>query len=149
MIYGIVSEKDGDTTTGFLNKEILLKDIFHINELDMLVSRLSEGDTVICLNVDRFLCVSRYVVFIEKVVQVGASLQCLEQPYLNVGNGRHWNSAVLKYINLLAQLEKMTIARVYNESDISNTGRYFVGRCIGEMSITILSKIHSIDRIMY
>ncbi len=96
MVYGIVSEKDNETTrTVFRSKKIADTDIYPVTKLDLLVPRLKAGDTVICISVDRFLSVSQYVVFSEKVLNAGVSLRIMEQPYLDIGNGKHWRSSVV------------------------------------------------------
>jgi hypothetical protein len=55
------------TRTVFRSKKIADTDIYPVTKLDLLISRFNSGDTVICISVDRFLSVSQYAVFSEKV----------------------------------------------------------------------------------
>ena len=151
MIYGIVSEKDNETTrTVFRSKKITDDNqIYSISQLGVLVERLQLDDILYCISVDRFLSVSQYVVFCEKVLHAGASLRCLEQPYLDIGNGRHWRSSVVSQLNTMVRAEGVTANRLYSVLELSDKGRCYVSRCIVDMSISILAKTYSSDGILH
>lgn len=149
MVYGIVSEKDNETTrTVFRSKKIADTDIYPVTKLDLLVSRLNFGDTIIFISVDRFLSVSQYVVFSEKVLNAGVSLRIMEQPYLDIGNGKHWRSSVVSHLHTLVQAENVTVNRLYSVLELTDKGKYYVSRCVTDMSIGILAKTYSVDGIL-
>ena len=140
MVYGIVSEKDNETTrTVFRSKKIADTDIYPVTKLDLLVSRLKFGDTIICISVDRFLSVSQYVVFSEKVLNAGVSIRIMEQPYLDIGNGKHWRSSVVSHLHTLVHAENVMINRLYSALELTDKGKYYVSRCVTDMSIGILA----------
>ena len=87
---------------------------YPVTKLDLLVSRLNFGDTIIYISVDRFLSVSQYVVFSEKVLNAGVSLRIMEQPYLDIGNGKHWRSSVVSHLHTLVHAENFMINRLYS-----------------------------------
>lgn len=150
VVYGIVSEKDNETTrTVFRSKKIADTDIYPITKLDVLLSRLNSGDTVICISVDRFLSVSQYALFSEKVLNAGVSLRIMEQPYLDIGNGKHWRSSVVAHLHTLVHAENAMVNRLYSALELTDKGKYYVGRCVTDMSIGILAKTYSVDGILH
>ncbi|MGB8454134.1 MAG: hypothetical protein WCD89_17620 [Anaerocolumna sp.] len=117
--------------------------------MEVLASRLNSGDSVICINVDRFLSVSQYTLFSEKVLNAGVSLQIMEQPYLGIGYGKHWRSSVVAHLNTLIHAENAMVNRLYSALELTDKGKYYVGRCVTDMSIGILAKTYSIDGILH
>lgn len=138
MIYGIVSEKGNETPrTVFRSKKITDNQIYYISQLGVLVERLQSDDIIYCIiSVDRFLRVSQYVVFCEKVLHAGVSLRCLEQPYLDIGYGRHWRSSVVSQLNTMVRAEGVTANRLYSDLELSDKGRNYVSRCIVDTSFS-------------
>lgn len=150
MVYGIISEKDNETTRTVLrSKKITDNQIYSVSQLGVLVERLQSDDIIYCISVDRFLSVSQYVVFCEKVLHAGASLRCLEQPYLDIGNGRHWRSSVVSQLNTMVRTEGVTVNRLYSVLELTDKGRNYVSRCVVDMSISILAKTYASDGILH
>jgi hypothetical protein len=116
MVYGIVSEKDNETTRAvFRSKKITDGQIYPASQLGVLVERLQSDDIIYCIiSVDRFLRVSQYVVFCEKVLHAGVSLRCLEQPYLDIGYGRHWRSSIVSQLSNMVRAERVAANRRAN-----------------------------------
>jgi hypothetical protein len=149
MIYGIVSDKDSEATrTVFRSKKIEDTNIYSVNKLDILASRLNNGDNIICISVNRFMSVSHYVAFSEKVLNAGASLQCLEQPYLTIGNGRHWKSSVITHLTAMTRAEGVTANRLHSAFVLTDKGKFYVDRCVTDMSIELLARTFAVDGIL-
>ena len=131
------------TRTVFRSKKITDNQIYFVSQLRVVVERLQSDDIIYCISVDRFLRVSQYVVFCEKVLHARASLRCLEQPYLDIGNGRHWRSSVVSQLNTMVRAEGVTANRLCSVMELTDKGRNYVSRCMVDMSITILAKTYS------
>lgn len=82
-------------------------------------------------------------------MHVGASLRCLEQPYLEIGNGKFWRSSVSSHLTALVRAEGATAGRLHTAFELTDRGRYYVSRCVTEMSIGILAKTYSVDGILH
>lgn len=129
MVYGIISKRDNDITrTVFRSKKIADTDIYPVTKLDVLVSRFNSGDIIICIGVDRFLSVSQYAVFSERVLNAGVSLRIMEQPYLDIDNGKHWRSSVVAHLHSLVYAENAMVNRLYSVMELTDKGKYYVGK---------------------
>ncbi|KAB1438067.1 hypothetical protein [Candidatus Galacturonibacter soehngenii] len=150
MNHGIVSEKDDRTSLAYLkSKKVADVNIIHVSRLDVLLSRLVAGDTVYVISVDRFPSVSRFVAFAEAVLHAGVSLRILEQPYLEVGNGKHFRPAVAEYLNTLVFFERSCVQRLFSFFSFNMAGKDYVADCIANVTVGILAKTYSSDGILH
>jgi len=150
MNYGLVSEKDIETTLTFMkSKKVSSSNIIAISKLNALVSIITSGDVIYVISVDRFSSVSRFVAFTELVLKAGVTLHCLEQPYLEVGNGKHWRPSIVEHLNTLMRLECDDAKRLFSAFDFTSEGRDYVARCIADITVGILAKTYASDGIMH
>ena len=150
MNYGLVSEKDIETTLTFMkSKKVSSSNIIAISKLNALVSIMTSGDVIYMISVDRFSSVSRFVAFTELVLKAGVTLHCLEQPYLEVGNGKHWRPSIVEHLNTLMRLECDDAKRLFSAFDFTSEGKDYVARCIADITVGILAKTYSSDGIMH
>lgn len=150
MTYGIVSEKDDNTSFVYLkSKKVADIHIIHVTRLDVLLTRFVTGDTVYVVSVDRFPSVSRFVAFAEAVLHAGVSLRILEQPYLEVGNGKHFRPTVAEYLNALVHLERQNAQRMFSTFSFNAAGKDYVADCIADITVGILAKTYSSDGILH
>lgn len=150
MTYGIVSEKDDKTGLAYLrSKKVADVNIIPVTRLDVLLSRTVEGDIVYVISVDRFPSVSRYVAFADVVLKAGVSLRILEQPYLEVGNGKHFRPAVAEHLNMLVNLERSNAQRLISAFPLNVAGKDYVADCIADITVGILSKTYASDGILH
>ena len=150
MNYGLVSEKDNETTLTFMkSKKVSSCNIVAISKLNAFVSTITSGDVIYVIRVDRFSSVSRFVVFTELVLKAGGTLHCLEQPYLDVGNGKHWRPSIVEHLNALMRLESDNAKRLFLAFNFTGEGRDYVARCIADITVGILAKTYASDGIMH
>lgn len=150
MNYGIVSEKDDKTGLAYLkSKKVADTYIIHVTRLDVLLSRTVPGDIVYVISVDRFPSVTRYVAFAEAVLKARVSLRIMEQPYLEVGNGKHFRPAVAEHLNTLVYLERSNAQRLMSAFSLDVAGKDYVADCIANVTVGILTKTYSSDGILH
>lgn len=91
MVYGIVSQLDDATTkVYFKSKKIADANVYTHNQLGVLMQQMKSGDVVYVVSVNRFFSVSQVLYFGRNCMEKGVSLHILAQPYLDLGNGKHW-----------------------------------------------------------
>lgn len=113
MNYGIVSEKDDKTSLDFMkSKKVEVTNMYPSYKLSLLVSRLICGDVIYVISVDRFPSVSRFVAFADRVLMAGVALKIMNEPYLEVGNGKHWRPAIQRHMDTLVVLENANVNRL-------------------------------------
>lgn len=114
-MFSDVSDKDDKTSLAyFKSKKVAEVNILHVSRLDVLSSRFVAGDIIYVISVDRFPSVTRFVAFAEAVLHAGVSLRILEQPYLEVGNGKHFRPTVAEYLNTLVCFERSCVQRLFS-----------------------------------
>jgi hypothetical protein len=150
MTYGIISEKDDKTSLAYLkSKKVADSRIIHVSKVDALLFNVVAGDIIYVISVDRFPSVSRFAAFAEAVLHAGVSLRILEQPYLEVGNGKHFRPAVAEYINTLVHLERQNAQRMFSTFSFNAAGKDYVADCIADITVGILAKTYSSDGILH
>ena len=150
MNYGLVSEKDNETTLTFMkSKKVSSSNIIAVSKLNALVSIITSRDVIYVISVDRFSSVSRFVAFTDMVLKAGVTLHCLEQPYLDVGNGKHWRPSIVEHLNTLMRLESDNAKRLLSAFKFTNEGKDYVARCVADITVGILAKTYSSDGIMH
>ena len=150
MNYGLVSEKDNETTLTFIkSKKVSSCNIVTVSKLNALVSTMTSGDVIYVISEDRFPSVSRFVAFTDMVLKAGVTLHCLEQPYLDVGNGKHWRPSIVEHLNALMRLESDNSKRLFSAFKFTNEGKDYVARCIADITVGILAKTYASDGIMH
>ena len=73
-------------------------------------------------------------------MHAGASLRCLEQPYLDIGSGKNWKRSIVSQLNTMVRAEGITANRLCTVMELTDKGRNYVSRCIVDMSIIILQR---------
>ena len=150
MNYGLVSEKNNEMTLTFMkSKKVSSSSIVTISKLNALVSIITFGDVIYVISVDRFPSVSRFVVFTELVFKAGVTLHCLEQPYLDVGNGKRWRPSIVEHLNVLMRLENDNAKRLFSSFKFTNEGKDYVARCVADITVGVLAKTYASDGIMH
>ncbi len=149
MVYGIISSlDDAGTKTVFQSKKIRNERVFYFNQLNALREMLVSGDVVYVMSVNRFLNLSQVCGVAEFCFQRGISLRFIEQPYLNVGNGKCWRKSVICLTDRMLQLEKYAENRMQQVFRFNSEQWEYMSRCIERMSLEILAQIFSSDGIM-
>lgn len=150
MVYGIVSAKDNQTSLAyFKSKKVPQSNLVTADRLKELANILSAGDVVHVVSVDRFSSVNAFVTFAGIVLKTGASMKILEQPYLDIGNGKHYKSSIEEHLNVLAGLESANANRLLGTLQLTNSGKEYVIRCVTGISLGILAKTYASDGILH
>ncbi len=150
MMYAIISEKDGQTSLAyFKGKKIARSNYVPVSRLQQLVKALNTSDVVHVISTDRFPSAGVFVAFTDAVLKAGASMKIMEQPYLDIGNGKHYKANVEKHLNVLARLENTNINRLVSTLKLNPAGYQYVCRCITDITAGILAKTYASDGIMH
>ncbi len=149
MVYGIVSSlDDAGTKTVFQSKKIRNERVFYFNQLNALREMLVSGDVVYVMSVNRFLNLSQVCGVAEFCFQRGISLRFIEQPYLNVGNGKCWRKSVICLTERMLELERCVRDGMQQRFQFNEEQWSYVRKCIERMSLEILAQIFSSDGIL-
>ena len=150
MVYGIISAKDNQTSLAyFKSKKVSQGNLVTADRLKQLVNILSAGDVVHVVSVDRFPSVNSFVMFAGMVLKTGASMKILDQPYLDIGNGKHYKASIEEHLKVLAGLESANASRLFSALKLTDAGKEYVGRCVTDITIGILAKTYASDGILH
>lgn len=150
MVYGIISAKDNQTSLAyFKSKKVSQGNLVTTDRLRQLVNVLSAGDVVHVVSVDRFPSVNAFVIFAGIVLKIGASMKILDQPYLDVGNGKHYKASIEEHLKVLVGLESANINRLVSAIKLIDAGKEYVIRCVTDVTIGMLAKTYASDGILH
>ena len=150
MVFGIISQKDNQTSIAFFkSKKVSSSNLVTADRLKKLGNVITAGDVVHVVSVDRFLSVNDFVIFAGIVLRSGASMKILEQPYLDIGNGKHYKASIEEHLNVLARLESANVSRLLGLMQLTDAGREYVIRCVTDISLGILANTYGSDGILH
>ena len=150
MVYGIISQKDNQTSIAFFkSKKVSSSNLVTADRLKQLGNVITAGDVVHVVSVDRFLSVNDFVIFAGIVLRSGASMKILEQPYLDIGNGKHYKTSIEEHLNVLARLESVNVSRLLGSMQLTDADREYVIRCVTDISLGILANTYGSDGILH
>ena len=150
MVYGIISQKDNQTSLAyFKSKKVSQSNLVNADRLQQLANVITAGDVIHVVSVDRFLSVNTFVTFAGIVLKTGASMKILDQPYLDIGNGKHYKTSIEEHLKVLAGLESVDTERLLKALKLTNTGKEYVIRCMTNVTIGILTKTYASDGILH
>ncbi len=150
MVYGIISAKDNQTSLAyFKSKKVSQGNLVTADKLQQLVNVLSAGDVIHVVSVDRFPSVGVFLNFAGIVLKTGASMKILDQPYLDIGNGKHYKASTEEHLKVLAGLESVNVSRLMGALKLTDAGKSYVSRCVTDITIGILAKTYATDGILH
>lgn len=150
MVYGIISAKDNQTSLAyFKSKKVSQGNLVTTDRLQQLANVLTAGDVIHVVSVDRFPSVNAFVIFAGIVLKIGASMKILDQPYLDVGNGKHYKSSIEEHLKVLVGLESANINRLVSAIKLTDAGKEYVIRCVTDVTIGMLAKTYASDGILH
>ena len=150
MVYGIISAKDNQTSLAFFkSKKVSQSSLVTTDKLKQLVNVITAGDVIHVVSVDRFPSVNAFVTFADIVLKTGASMKILDQPYLDIGNGKHYKASVEEYLKELVGLESANVSRLIGALKMTDAGKEYVIRCVTDISIGILAKTYASNGILH
>lgn len=150
MVYGIISAKDNQTSLAyFKSKKVSQGNMVTADRFQQVANVLSAGDVIHVVSVDRFPSVNAFVIFAGIVLKTGASMRILEQPYLDIGNGKHYKASIEAHLQVLAGLESANANRLVTALKLTDAGKEYVIRCVTDISLGILAKTYASDGILH
>ena len=149
MNYGMVSNAVLPPEIAIMRgRRILQNNIYAIADCEMLVSRLRRGDTITVSGIEIFASIAQFVMFARAVVTSGANLKILEQPYLEVGNGKYWRDAIVRDIDYRMVLEKEMMNALLHKVNMNNSVRVNIAQHIAKFDLAVMAKNYSVDGIL-
>ena len=150
MIYGLVRDLYDQLELNVMrSKRIPMSNLVLVTQPNELLSRISRGDVVWLVTVADFQSVTRFVVLADMLLRSGVQLRIVNEPYLEVGNGRHWRTSVREQVEMLVALEKISADRFFSSFAFNDAGKSYVRSCIADITVGILSKTYSSDGILH
>ena len=109
---------------------------------------LKSGDVVYVVSVNRFCTVSQFLNFGKYCMANGVSLHILAQPYLDLGNGKHWKPAVMSQMMKMVEIERQATGKMAQGFRMTNEQWDYVYRCFELMNLDILAHLFSADGVL-
>lgn len=149
MVYGIISAKDNQTSLAyFKSKKVSQGNMVTADRLQQVANVLSAGDVIHVVSVDRFPSVNAFVIFAGIILKTGASMRILEQPYLDIGNGKHYKASIEAHLQVLAGVESANANRLVTALKLTDAGKEYVIRCVTDISLGMLAKTYASDGVL-
>ena len=149
MVYGIVSQFDDATTKAFFrSKKVADENVVCNTQLSVLAKVLKSGDVVYVVSVNRFCTVSQFLNFGKFCMANGVSLHILAQPYLDVGNGKHWKPSVVNQMMKMVEIERQATGKMAQGFRMTNEQWDYVYRCFEIMNLEVLAHTFSADGVL-
>lgn len=122
MIYGLIgdSNEGKEARTLYRSKKITEANLVSMADSVRLPSCLNSGDVV----------------------------HFFEQPYLDIGNGKHWKNSTKKDICDRIRTEQEYVSLLFSKITLDDQCRWFVSRCISAMNVRMVAKTYSADGIL-
>lgn len=149
MVYGLICDVRQRTSMELLlSKKINKNNIADATQMGELLQRLNRGDVVWVVSVKEFGTVSLFYLFACGVVEKGAVLRIMKEPYLEAGNGKIWRDSVREHIQGLAEIEQQAVKRLLQTFNFNTSGKNYVAGVIAEITVSILSATYSQEGIL-
>ena len=150
MMYAVISEKDNQTSLAyFKSKKIPQANFVSVSKLQQLIQTLSAGDMVHVVSVDRFPSVETFINFAMILFKMDVSMKILEQPYLDIVNGKRYKFGIERHLKALAELEYVNINRLISVLKCNSAGNQYIYRCVTDITVGILAKSYAADGILH
>lgn len=124
------------------------ENVAYSTQLSVLVKMLKSGDVVYVVSVNRFCTVSQFLNFGKFCMANGVSLHVLAQPYLDLGNGKHWKPAVMSQMMKMVEIERRATGNMAQGFRMTNEQWDYVYRCFEIMNLEVLAQIFSADGVL-
>lgn len=149
MVYGIVSQLDDATTKAFFrSKKVTDENVVCNTQLSVLAKVLKSGDVVYVVSVNRLCTVSQFLNFGKYCMANGVSLHVLAQPYLDLGNGKHWKPASMNQMMKMVEIERQANGKMAQGFRMTNEQWDYVYRCFELMNLDILAHMFSANGVL-
>ena len=109
---------------------------------------MQSGDVVYVVSVNRFFTVSQFVGFGKLCMEKGVSLHLLAQPYLDLGNGKHWKPSVINQMLKMVDIERKAIGRMASVQKYSDAYWEYLCRTFEMMNLEVLAHTFSIEGVL-
>lgn len=149
MVYGLVSQLDDENSFVFFRtKKIPQENIIHRQNLSQLLNRVKSGDTVYCISVNRFNSVNQLGVVARFCMDRDVAMHFMAQPYLDIGNGKHWKRAIVKQIEYIVFLERNAKAHLSKGMRMNDDMWNYLITTLEVMNLEMVAQTFSADGIM-
>lgn len=149
MKYGLYSDLDNNATKViFKEKKIPAKNMIHIKNGQVLEHSLSEKDDCYIMSINRFMSVTQFYRFVILCQERGVSLHLINEPYLDVGNGKTLKRQMVSQIMQMIQIEYELKKHLGRHMRLTNEQWGVINRSIEIQNLEILSGIYSADGIL-
>ena len=78
----------------------------------------------------------------------GVSLHVLAQPYLDLGNGKHWKPASMNQMMKMVEIERQANGKMAQGFRMTNEQWDYVYRCFELMNLDILAHMFSANGVL-
>lgn len=150
MVYGLVRDLCDQTELNIMrSKRIPMRNLVLVTQPNVLLDRISRGDVVWLVTVADFQSVTRFVVLADTLLRLGVQLRIVNEPYLEVGNGKHWRMSVREHVSTLMALEHENAMKLRSAFRFTDRERTYADSCIADITVGILAKTYASDGILH
>ncbi len=150
MVYGLVRDLCDQTELSVMrSKRIPMENIILVTQPNVLLARVHSGDVVWLVTVADFQSVTRFAELADWILRLGVQLRIVNEPYLEVGNGKHWRMSVRAHVETLMALEQENAMKLRSVFRFTDRQRMYADSCIADITVGILSKTYASDGILH
>ena len=150
MVYGLVRDLCDQTELSVMrSKRIPMENIILVTQPNVLLARVHSGDVVWLVTVADFQSVTRFAELADWILRLGVQLRIVNEPYLEVGNGKHWRMSVREHVETLMALEQENAIKLRSAFRFTARQRMYADSCIADITVGILSKTYASDGILH
>ena len=149
MVYGFISRQDNELTElKFRGKRISQENVVANYEFGRFMQCLQRGDVVYVMSVNRFSSIRQLLVFGRFCKANGVTLHVIEQPYLDLTDGKHWKDSTVWQMERMIAIEDYAKGYLQKNFRMSNELWDRLYQTLEIMSLEILAHTYSPDGIL-
>lgn len=149
MVYGFISRQDNEVTElKFRGKRIPAENVVANYEFGRFVQCLQRGDVVYVMSINRFFSVRQLLAFGRFCKANGVTLRIIEQPYLDLVDGKHWKDSTVWQMERMIAIEEYAKGYLQKNFRMSNERWDMLYQTLEIMNLEILAHTYSPDGIL-
>lgn len=149
MVYGFISRQDSELTElKFRGKRISQENVITNYEFGRFMKCLQRGDVVYVMSVNRFSSVRQLLVFGRFCKANGVTLHVIEQPYLDLTDGKNWKDSTVWQMERMIAIEEYAKAHLQRNFRMGKEQWEMLYQTLEIMNLEILAHTYSPDGIL-
>lgn len=147
VLFVLVDNQDNANSYEFFaSKRIAKENIYHINNIRELATKLSPSDTLLTIDINRFGSVRMFQNFYFFAKKNNINFKSLANPYFSFGENKETKQSYLEFMSYMAKMEMKLIRDISTLESAKNNPSIPV--YISAMCIDILGQVFSTNSVI-